>query len=88
MPVGWTRSSAESSMHQAGDVVVLPLAGAEDLREQASPIPEQPPFGAGGLLLGAKLFVAELLEHDSHGLRVVARVVEKARRRLVRELVD
>ena len=52
----------------------------------ASPIPSSR-SGAGGRLLGAKLLVAELLERDSHRLRVVARVVEKARRRLVRELV-
>ena len=72
---------------QAGDVVLLAVARADDLRERrearsraAAPPRAPPPAPAAAL-------VAELLERDPHRLGVVARVVDEPRRGLVRELL-
>ena len=48
---------------------------------------EQPPVGPGGALLLAPLVVADKLERVVEAALVVARVVEAARRRAVREVV-
>ena len=72
---------------QPGDVVLLRRAGADRLGEVGDADADEPALGARCGLLLAQLLVADLVERLAQRRRVVAGVVDEARRRRVRELL-